>query len=93
MGEKKTPPALFTRMLTGPSSAIVRARAASTSAAVADVGGEAEPTDLLRRRHRSLGVAFPDRHRGAEGGETAGDAPADPRSAAGHDSHLVGEQH
>ena len=60
---------------------------------LADVGGDAEPADLLGRRRRGLGIALPDRHRGAEGGQAAGDAAADPRPAAGHDGHPVGEQH
>ena len=60
---------------------------------LADVGGDAQPTDLLGRRGGGLGIAFPDGHRGPEGGEATGDAPADPRSATGHDGHPVGEQH
>ena len=61
---------------------------------VADVGREAEPTDLVRRATRSLehrAPRSPPRRRRRR--ESAGDPPADSRSTTGHDSHLVGEQH
>ena len=82
---QNTPPALLTRMMTGPSSAIVRASAASTCGAVADVGGDAERADLFGGRRAGLGVVLPDRDLCAERGEAGGDAAADPGATAGHD--------
>ena len=75
-----------------PSSAVVRARAASTASAVPHVGGDAEAADLLGGRGRGLGIPLPDGHLGPEGGQAAGDAATDAGTAAGHHGHPVGEQ-
>ena len=68
---------------------MVRARAESTSADVADVGGDPESAHLVAGRGGGVGVPLPYGHPGPEGGQTPGDAAADSGSSTGDDGHPV----
>ena len=91
-GESNTPPALLTRIDTVPSSLVVRCSAASTCSLSRTSVTMPSGADGFRGRRAGLGVALPDRDRGAERGQPRGDAAADARSPAGHDRDAAGEQ-
>ena len=59
---------------------------------VADVDGQPEPSDLIPCLRGSGCVTLPDRHRGAECGQSPGDAAADAGSSPGHHGHPVGQK-
>ena len=60
--------------------------------AVPDVGGDAQRADLFGGRRTRFGVAFPDRHLGAECLQSRGDAAADAGAATGDNCHAVGQK-
>ena len=85
IGEKKTPPALFTRIVGEPSSADGPGERHVDLVLLADVGDAGQPAGLGGGRLARRGVALPDRHPSAEGGEPVGDAPPDAGARAGDD--------
>ena len=60
--------------------------------AVADVGGDAQRADLIGGRRTRFGVAFPDRHLGAECLQPRSDTAADAGASAGDDGDAVGQK-
>ena len=90
--DQKTPPALLTRIVTGPELGGGLRQRGVHRGAVPDVDGNTERTDLLGGGRTRVGVAFPDRDPCAERRQPCRDAAADACAAAGDDRDAVGQE-